>query len=131
MRKEHSDSFFSELYNHARKVGYAAGKEHEPTPKLFRRFMAHGDFTGSVENEWQASDGALGIAWIVIRPGNCPFGNWLKRNKKGGVGFKNTIHIIISDHAQSYECKIKHAEAMASIFREAGINAYSHSRLDI
>ena len=130
MRGNSSPEFFAQLFEKASKAGFEAGSSHTPRRRVHKRFSTQGDYTAWVEDVWMEEEGAFGFAYIEIRPKRSPFTNWLKLNKKARDGNGDFVVIVISDHGNSYEKKLKHAETMASIFRENGINAYSKARLD-
>lgn len=72
-----------------------------------------------------------GFAWVLVKPGNSRFANWLKKNDHGRTdSYYGGVNIWIGDYNQSYDMKVAHASAMAGVFNKYGINAYMGSRLD-
>jgi hypothetical protein len=76
---------------------------------------------------YRVNEGACGMAWVTIHPGNCSFARHLKLRASyyGGAevyrpGF----------NGQSLERGQAAARAYADVLNEAGITAYSHSRMD-
>jgi hypothetical protein len=101
---------FKALYETACAQGIEAGNNAIPTERV--------------------DGGACGFAWVNVRPGNCSFAKWLVAKGLTRRSYYGRVKIWISDHGQSWERKVAHADAMAKAFRDAGINAYSGSCLD-
>lgn len=114
---------FSELFEKARAAGLAAGNGSSPNPMVIYNAR------NPAENYYVA-DGACGFAWVVVRPGNSPFANWLKKNGKASKHYAGGVSVWISDHGQSVGRKEAHAIAFAKVLQDAGIKAYAGSRLD-
>ena len=85
--------------------------------------------TDGVQN-WFVADGSCGFAWVVIRPGNCAFANWLKKKEIARAHYYGGVQIWISAYNQSMQKKMAFAEGMAEVFKEAGIEAHADSRMD-
>lgn len=71
-----------------------------------------------------------GFGWVNVRPGNCAFANWLKKQGHDRKAYHGGVDIWIGDYGQSYDQKHAHAVAMGRVFKEAGINAYGTGSLD-
>lgn len=56
---------------------------------------------------------ACGFAWIVVRPGNCPFANWLKKNKNAKRHHAGGVSLWVSKYGQSHDKKKEYARAFA------------------
>jgi len=129
---------FAALYRKASEAGMAAGKAAQPVPMVVSEVSdPFASYALGVNvppkaggKSWYVSEGACGFAWVVIRPGNCPFANWLKKHGHAQPAYGGGVQIWISEHNQSVARKEAHAYAMADVFKEAGINAYADSRLD-
>ncbi len=115
------DVDLDDLFRQAELAGIAAGRGVSPTPML-------------IEGYDPIEGGVCGFAWVNFKMKNRitrKFGRFLKDN---GLGRKDEYYggvtISISDHGQSMTRKEAHASAMAKVLREAGIEAYSASRMD-
>lgn len=75
-------------------------------------------------------DGVCGFAWVTIRPGNSRFANFLKQQGLASKAYGGGVQVWINPYNQSMQKKAAHAEAMARVFREAGIDAVAQSRMD-
>lgn len=116
-------SAFAAAFGKAVSAGQAAGQAASP-PAMHIRDMQ----TGQV---WREPEGMCGFAWVNVRPGNCPFANWLKKNGHARPSCEGGVQIWISSFNQSVARKEACANAMAEVFRqELGVNAYADSRLD-
>ena len=71
-----------------------------------------------------------GFAWVTVRPGNSRFANWLKKTDKASPAYRGGVQIWVSDYEQSYDRKLAHAQAMARVLSDNGINASASGRLD-
>ena len=56
---------------------------------------------------------ACGFAWVTVRPGNCSFAIWLKKNKGARAGYNGGVQIWISKFGQSHDKKKAYARAFA------------------
>jgi len=54
-----------------------------------------------------------GFAWIVVRPGNCAFAKWLKKNKGADKHYNGGVSIWVSKFGQSHDKKKTYARAFA------------------
>ena len=120
---------FKSLYVKANIEGAAAVKVAEKAKMIEPMTVVWG--AGEHKQRETYSDGACGFAWIIIKPGNCKFANWLK---KAGLArpdcYYGGVNIWIGDYNQSHQKKSIHAEAMAQVFVDAGYNASSGNRMD-
>lgn len=110
-----------ELYDRA----HAAGAE--AVDKLIVEPM----YVQSGSTVYKVNDGLCGFAWVNLKPANSAFAKWLRaeglaEKRYGGPG----INMWIGAYNQSYEKKRTYAAAFANVLREAGIHAWSESRLD-
>lgn len=72
-----------------------------------------------------------GFGFVIVKPGNSAFANWLKKNSYARTdSYYGGVCIWISSYNQSYDLKYAHAQGMAKIFSEANIKAYAFGRLD-
>lgn len=119
-----------ELFEKAKAAGMAAGERAVPRPMV----VYEADLGGKpVEGgkSWYEAEGPCGFAWVNVKPGNSSFANWLK--KEGlvrGRSYYGGVDIWIGEFNQSIARKEACAAAMAKVLSEAGIKAYSMSRLD-
>lgn len=116
------DSAFEKLWAEASAAGYAAGDHMTPRPMLVS------DSTGRpIEH---VDEGLCGFAWLNVRGANKGFGHWLLKTGRARRGYYGGAEVWIHAHNQSYERKLKHAQTMAHILKEAGIEASASGRLD-
>ena len=85
---------------------------------------------GAGGERYAIADGACGFAWIVIKPANSAFANWMKKNGKASKHYAGGVSWWVGEFNQSMEKKEAYAYAAAAVLREAGIKAYSESRMD-
>ncbi len=119
-------------YREANAVGYAAGVAKAPRP------MVVGQPTDPLGNDIDFSkttyfvpDGVCGFAWVNVKPGTSSFAKFLVKRKLGSPdSYYGGVTIWISEHGQSYERKLAHASAMATVLRRYGVKAYASGRLD-
>jgi len=121
---------FQELWERAQTKGSEALTACIPTPMTVIETDLSGNQIPDSE-EYFVEGGECGFAWVTIKPGNCPFANWLKKN---GFAEKDSyyggVSIWIHEGGQSVTRKKAFAEALAKVFEENGIKAYAMSRLD-
>lgn len=119
---------FADLWAKAREAGLAAGNASTPKPMV----VHESDLAGRpVGQSWYVSEGACGFAWVTIRPANSSFAKWLAKQGYAQKHYgQSGLCIWISDFNQSIDRKEKCADAMAAVFKDAGIEAYAGSRLD-
>lgn len=136
-KMSHMEMF--DLMSKAEEAGHEAGTNARPTPMhVVERAHPLGDLLGMSDEDNPITkryppvmDGACGFAWIIVRPGTSRFARWLKETGRGRAdSYYGGVSIWISAYQQSYERKIAHANAMAAVLRDAGINAHASGRLD-
>jgi hypothetical protein len=88
------------------------------------------DDSSPVTKQWLVEGGVCGFAWVVIRPANCPFANWMKTNKGARKAYGGGLSYWVHDFDQSMERKLAYAHAFATILHEFGIDANAQSRMD-
>jgi len=125
-------SQFETLYVRAREAGLAAGNGSKPTPMVvgspstpFGSDIDHSKPTFFVE------DGVCGFAWIQVKPGTSAFAKYLvKSGRARPDSYYGGVSIWVSDYNQSMQRKEAYAHAFAKVLVDAGIKAYSMSRMD-
>jgi hypothetical protein len=87
-----------------------------------------------VKQQWHVPQGVCGFAWISVRPGNCGFAHWLKKQGLSkGRAYGGGVQIWVSQYGQSYELKMAYAQAAADVLKaELGgkVRVYASGRLD-
>ena len=120
--KEKRNKEFQELWTRACESGQQAAKAQQQ--QMVVAISEDGKQIGSAFP-------ICGFSWVNIKPGNCAFANWLKKNGHARIdSYAGGVCIWISGYNQSYDLKYAHAKGMANVFSEAGIKAYAFSRLD-
>jgi hypothetical protein len=110
---------FKEIYDTADTIGTEVAIKHTPTPMVVIQRLNPLDDSSPIVKEYEPiADGVCGFAWIIIKPGNCPFANWLKKHDLARKHYRGGVSIWISKHNQSYERKMKHAHAMAEYLQQ-------------
>ena len=123
MTRANRDKEFQAVWDAARAAGLAAGASVNPNPMVVEDKQSGA--------QWFVSEGVCGFAWITVHPANCPFSNWLKKNRLGKTSYSGGVTIWISDFNQSMARKEQCAFAMAKMFKEKlGVNCYANSRMD-
>lgn len=125
-------SDFQVLFDKAKAAGLAAGNACVPVPmRVVERENPFNDASPVKKDFGVYADGACGFAWLNVKPGNSAFAKWLVAN---GIARKDSyaggVSFSISEYRQSLAKREAHAHAMAKVLREAGIKAYSNSRID-
>ena len=108
---------FRTLANQAYDAGLSAGKECQPVPMHIKGYAP-------------VADGACGFAWVTVRPGNSSFAIWAKKNAGFSKAYRGGVELWIHAFNQSMARKEAFARAYAEVLRDAGIEAYSGSRMD-
>lgn len=112
---------FHDLFRQAELAGIAAGQAVSPTPMLINGY-------DPIEG------GVCGFAWVNFKMKSGlarKLGRFLWENNLGRKDeYYGGLTIWISDHGQSMTRKEAHASALAKVLQEAGIEAYSASRMD-
>lgn len=124
---------FAALYAKAHEAGERAAEACTPTPMVVGTptTLLGSDIDHS-KPTYYVADGVCGFAWVVVRPANSSFANWLKKTAKvrGGRSYGGGCSIWISAYGQSMQKKQAYAGAFAKVLCEAGIKAYADSRMD-
>jgi hypothetical protein len=121
---------FQELYNRAHAAGMAAGTQTQPVGMMVVQRANPLDDTSPVKQAWAVPEGVCGFAWITIRPATSKFARWLKKTNKGRTAYGGGLQIWVGQFNQSMQRKEDYAAAFAKVLREAGVNAWSGSRMD-
>lgn len=125
-------SQFPAIYQEANQAGIDAVSKLEVIPMIVSEADPISGRPTHGGKSWFVADGVCGFAWVSIRPGNCPFANWLKKSGKARTdSYSGGVQIWISDYNQSMQKKETYAAAFAAVIREKlGIHCYSGSRMD-
>ena len=122
---------FAALLGSAHAAGMAAGNAAKP------HAMIVGEPTTLLGNQidhskptYYVPDGVCGFAWITVRPGTSSFARWLVKNGHARKAYRGGVDIWVHQFGQSMERKQAYAYAYAKVLNEAGITAYSESRMD-
>ena len=121
---------FKAIYAEAHKAGMAAGDAETPTPMLVEQHENPLDDESPLQKVWKVPQGVCGFAWIIVRPGNCGFARWCRKNKGTGKAYYGGEQIWVGEFGQSYDKKMAYASAFASVLRHHDINAHSFGRFD-
>jgi hypothetical protein len=120
--KEQREADFASLWEKACEAGRNAAEAAKP-----QMITAVDERTGETFEPFPV----CGFAQVTVRPGNCAFANWLKKNSLGKTNsYSGGVYIWISDYNQSYDLKLAYARGMAKVLQEAGIKATAVGRLD-
>lgn len=114
---------FETIWNEAIAAGYAAGDHMTPRP-----MVVQDGFTGAVVD--YVTEGLCGFAWVNVKGANKGFGRWLIQTGRAHRAYYGGAEVWISAHNQSYERKLKHAQVMAYVLKENGVECYASGRLD-
>jgi len=125
-----TDAFYSSIYKEAWDEGVKAANECIPVPMVVEQHANPLNDNSSVIARYVVNDGVCGFAWVNIRPGNCGFARWLKKNNLAFKDYYGGVSIYIHEYNQSMTKKEKHARAMAKYIRKFDIRAYAQSRMD-
>jgi len=107
---------FEEIYRKAREKGLEAGHALVPTPMVVYEADLEGNRIGP--DYEPIMDGACGFAWIIVKPGNSKFANWLKKNELARKdSYYGGVSIWVSDYNQSHEKKAAYAKAFAEVLK--------------
>lgn len=109
-----------------------AGKNHIPNAmRVSQRINPLDDNSQEIYSEI-VNDGVCGFAWVNIKPGNCRFANWLKKNDLGRIdSYYGGVTIWVDEFNQSLERKEAYARAFADVILESGIEkCYIGSKMD-
>ena len=118
---------FAALYAKAQAVGFQAGETTKPRPMGIVECDAMGRPIGPTHVEYE---GMCGFASVIVRHANKGFGHWLITTGLARKSYYGGAEIWIHSHNQSYARKVAHADAMVKVMRDAGVEAFTSSRLD-
>lgn len=134
---------YRQLLADAHAAGLAAMEATRPTPMVVYEADGLSDEPKPGGQAWYVPEGPCGFAWVTIRPATTPFARWLKANRfdvdrwvneaEGGrwsKAYGGGYQFWVWVGGQSVELKAAYARAYAETLREAGVEAYSASRLD-
>lgn len=125
------DKEFMSLLVKAQSAGLEAAKAKKPMGMLVTETANPLDPNSEVIMQEYISDGVCGFAWVNVKPGNCPFANFLKKQGEARPDeYYGGVTVWVSDFNQSMERKEAYAGAYAKVLREAGLKAYMSSRMD-
>jgi hypothetical protein len=129
------DAAHRELYERAHDAGMKAAEGHTPVPMIVQQHSNVMDDNSPVVQSWNVGGGVCGFSWTVIRPGNCSFANWMKKNGKGKYSEYERGVLVwagseFSDFGQSMTTKEAYSHAFANVISDAGINITTYSRMD-
>lgn len=125
------DAEHASLWERAWAAGVEAAKACTPEPMIVEEHENQLDDNSPVVARYgPIAAGICGFAAVRVVPGNSSFARWLTSARSARPHHRGGIQVFISAYEQSYERKTAHAQAMAGVLREAGVNAYTESRLD-
>ncbi len=102
-------------------------KKHEEFEELYAKAWARG---AKAANEATGAD-CCGFAWVHIKPGGSSFARWLKaQGLARRDDYRGGVIIWIREYGQSQLCKWRHAQGMARVFQDAGIDASDMTQAD-
>lgn len=117
--KAEREQLYKTVWLEACEAGRQAGESHNPRPMVVQQHANQLDDNSPVVYEETISDGVCGFAWVTIRPANCKFANWLKKNELAKTdSYSGGVKIWIGTFGQSYERKLKCAKAMAEVINK-------------
>lgn len=111
---------FDQLWSDAVKAGYEAVDKLNVRPMIVR----------SATQSWFVADGVCGFAWVTVKPGNSAFAKWGKAKGLFSKAYGGGVQYWVGEFNQSMQKKEAFAAAVAAKLRDAGIDAYSDSRMD-
>lgn len=119
------------LYDKAHLAGMEAAQACVPVPMVVEGRANPLDDSSPVTKRYFVSEGACGFGWISIKPANCTFANWLKKNNLAKTdSYSGGVMIWVHQFNQSYDRKMIYATAFAQVISQSGIRAYAGGRLD-
>lgn len=125
---------FQTIYEEAHNAGMKAGNECTPIPMVVGQetelFSNKIDYT---KPTYYVADGLCGFAWVNIKPGNCAFANWLKKNNHARTdSYYGGVTVWVSEFNQSIARKEAYAAAFVEVVKKYNVvkKIYSASRLD-
>lgn len=121
---------FADLFGRAYQAGMEALRKMVPVPMTVQRHENQLDDTSRVVQEWFVEDGVCGFAWVNVTPGTSAFAKWLKTTDRAHKSYYGGVDVWISEGNQSMQKKEAFAHAFAKVLNDAGIKAYTMSRMD-
>jgi len=122
---------YESIWQEATKAGDDALAKCTPTPMIVQQHSNPLNDNSSVEKEWFVEDGVCGFAWIVVRPGNCSFANFLKEKDYARKdSYYGGVSIWVTVGNQSMQKKETWGRAFAEVLRKYDIDARMMSRMD-
>lgn len=131
--KESQLKDYKNLLDSAIAAGEIAASNCIPEPMIVvQRESVWDDNSPIVEVFEPVMGGVCGFAWITIKPANSAFANFIKKQTyiQSHKAYTGGLSIWVSAYGQSMELKQAFASAFAKVLKDAGINAYSESRMD-
>lgn len=124
------DNEYQTLYNEAHEAGMAALEAKTPRPMVVSCIENPLDDGSPVVKSYSVPGGVCGFAWIIVRPGNCAFARWTRKQGFSSKAYSGGDQIWVPYGRQSYEKKMAYAGAFAQVLEDAGIRASAGGRLD-
>lgn len=124
---------YQNLLDSAITAGEIAASNCVPEPMIVvQRESVWDDNSPIVEVFEPVMGGVCGFAWITIKPANSAFANFIKKQTyiQSNKAYKGGLSIWVSGYGQSMALKEAFARGFAKVLKDAGINAYSESRMD-
>lgn len=118
------------LFDSADEAGKAAVESLEVKPMIVTAHENPLDDNSPVTENYFVSGGPCGFASVVVRPGNCAFANFLKKNYGAYKHYYGGTNFPIRAYGQSLQMKEAYASAFAGVVNKSGIKASVDSRLD-
>ena len=114
----------------AHAAGIAAGNGAAVVPMVVSEHENMMDDNSPVRKQWFVGDGVCGFAWVTVRPGNCAFALWAKKNDGWRSAYGGGTQKWIHEFGQSMQRKEDYAYAYAAVLAAHGIGASAGSRMD-
>lgn len=125
-----SPQYFEALFAQADAAGKLAAEDAVPTPMVVgSETQPFSGFLDYSKPTYYVSEGLCGFAWVNFK-GNTAFGRWAKRTGRATKSYGGGLQVWVSGFGQSVTRKSAYAQAFATVLTEAGITAFSGSRLD-
>ena len=121
--------YHSDLAAKAHAAGMVAGEAAKPTAMIVSEHENPLNDNSAVRKQWYVADGVCGFAWVNIRPGTSSFARWMVKHGKARKAYHGGVDVWVSEFGQSMQRKEAYAAAYAKVLNEAGIKAYSMSRM--
>lgn len=124
------DQAFADLFARADAAGRAAAEATRPTPMVVQQHRDVLDDASPVVQEWVVPSGVCGFAWVTIHPATSAAARYAKKHLGARTAYRGGMEIWVAAYGQSMELKEAYAHAYARVLRDAGLKAYSGSRMD-